>query len=172
VRIRGNAPQVYEKYLTLARDAASAGDRIASESYFQFAEHYFRIMNDSTDPQRSGQPSRARPEQPRDVQERPTDDQGQLLVDQEQPHVEWPNDGSGTNGAAAETAPATEEPAPQEDAPQRQVSKTRQRPRRRPTNGSEEPAANADAKPEPVAEDAKVATKPETGDEDSTTPVE
>ena len=45
VRIRGNAYQVHEKYLTLARDATSSGDRIAAENFFQHAEHYFRIMN-------------------------------------------------------------------------------------------------------------------------------
>ncbi len=43
VRIRGNAFQVHEKYLSLARDAASSGDRIAAENYYQHAEHYFRI---------------------------------------------------------------------------------------------------------------------------------
>lgn len=51
-RVRGNARQVYEKYLSLARDAQSAGDRVAAEAYFQHAEHYFRIFSDSTDPQR------------------------------------------------------------------------------------------------------------------------
>ncbi|MCG8593041.1 MAG: DUF4167 domain-containing protein [Kiloniellales bacterium] len=51
VRIRGNAHQVYEKYLAMARDAQSTGDRISAEGYYQHAEHYFRIMNDSTDPQ-------------------------------------------------------------------------------------------------------------------------
>ncbi len=45
VKVRGTAQQVLEKYLALARDAASAGDRIRSESYFQFAEHYYRIVN-------------------------------------------------------------------------------------------------------------------------------
>jgi hypothetical protein len=45
VRIRGNAHQVLEKYLTLARDAASQGDRIAAENYYQHAEHYFRVIN-------------------------------------------------------------------------------------------------------------------------------
>lgn len=45
VRIRGNAYQVLEKYLAMARDAASAGDRIAAENYYQHAEHYFRIIN-------------------------------------------------------------------------------------------------------------------------------
>ena len=45
VRVRGNAHQVLEKYLALARDAQSAGNRIAAENYFQHAEHYFRIIN-------------------------------------------------------------------------------------------------------------------------------
>src|SRR5437868_1793875 len=45
VRVRGNAYQVFEKYLALARDAASAGDRIAAENYYQHAEHYYRIIN-------------------------------------------------------------------------------------------------------------------------------
>ena len=44
VRIRGNAFQVHEKYLALARDATTAGDRIAAENYLQHAEHYFRII--------------------------------------------------------------------------------------------------------------------------------
>jgi len=29
----------------MARDALSSGDRITAETYFQHAEHYFRIMN-------------------------------------------------------------------------------------------------------------------------------
>ena len=45
VRIRGNANQVHEKYLNLARDAAASGDRVLAESYFQHAEHYFRILS-------------------------------------------------------------------------------------------------------------------------------
>jgi len=44
VRIRGNAFQVYEKYQALARDAQTAGDRIAAENYLQHAEHYYRIV--------------------------------------------------------------------------------------------------------------------------------
>jgi len=51
VRVRGHANQVYEKYLSLARDASAAGDRVIAESYFQHAEHYYRIMNESTDPE-------------------------------------------------------------------------------------------------------------------------
>lgn len=44
-RIRGNAHQVMEKYLALARDASSQGDRVAAENYYQHAEHYFRLVN-------------------------------------------------------------------------------------------------------------------------------
>ena len=45
VRIRGTAHQVTEKYVALAKDAASGGDRILAESYLQYAEHYQRIIN-------------------------------------------------------------------------------------------------------------------------------
>jgi hypothetical protein len=44
VKVRGSARQVYDKYLLLARDAKSSGDNILSESYFQHAEHYARIL--------------------------------------------------------------------------------------------------------------------------------
>lgn len=44
VKIRGTALHIAEKYVQLARDAQSSGDRIASESYLQHAEHYYRIV--------------------------------------------------------------------------------------------------------------------------------
>jgi hypothetical protein len=45
VKIRGSAAHVYEKYLQLARDANSAGDRVMAENYLQHAEHYYRVMS-------------------------------------------------------------------------------------------------------------------------------
>jgi hypothetical protein len=44
VKIRGNASQIYDKYLQLARDATSAGDRVRAENLYQHAEHYYRIV--------------------------------------------------------------------------------------------------------------------------------
>jgi hypothetical protein len=44
VKVRGNAQHVYEKYLQLARDANSSGDRVMAENYLQHAEHYYRII--------------------------------------------------------------------------------------------------------------------------------
>ena len=43
VKLRGNAQQLYEKYLALAHDAATSGERISAEAYTQFADHYFRL---------------------------------------------------------------------------------------------------------------------------------
>lgn len=45
IKIRGSASHVYEKYLQLARDANSAGDRVMAENYLQHAEHYYRVMS-------------------------------------------------------------------------------------------------------------------------------
>ncbi len=43
-RARGNAPQMLEKYKNLARDAQLQGDRVMTEYYLQFSDHYFRIV--------------------------------------------------------------------------------------------------------------------------------
>ncbi len=51
VRIRGTAQQIYDKYLALARDATSSGDRVKAENYLQHAEHYFRVLRSIQGPQ-------------------------------------------------------------------------------------------------------------------------
>ncbi|MEI8179747.1 DUF4167 domain-containing protein [Aestuariivirga sp.] len=45
VKVRGTAQTVADKYLQLGRDAQSAGDIVMAESYFQYAEHYLRIVS-------------------------------------------------------------------------------------------------------------------------------
>ena len=45
-RQRGNAAQLLEKYKSMARDAQLAGDRVQTEYYLQFADHYFRVLGD------------------------------------------------------------------------------------------------------------------------------
>jgi hypothetical protein len=44
-KIRGTAQQVLDRYLVLGRDAFSAGDPITAESFYQHAEHYFRLVS-------------------------------------------------------------------------------------------------------------------------------
>ncbi|MFN3075562.1 MAG: DUF4167 domain-containing protein [Alphaproteobacteria bacterium] len=53
-RVRGNAHQMMDKYLSLARDASSQGDRVLAEHYFQHADHYYRIMGSMPQPNGRG----------------------------------------------------------------------------------------------------------------------
>lgn len=41
----GNPQQSFDRYVALARSAATSGDRVEAENYYQHAEHYFRLMN-------------------------------------------------------------------------------------------------------------------------------
>ena len=65
VKIRGNAYQVFERYVALAREAAASGDRIAAENLYQHAEHYFRVMNANGVANAHGAP---RPVTPADIE--------------------------------------------------------------------------------------------------------
>jgi hypothetical protein len=46
-RSRGNAVQLHEKYKALARDAQLSGDRVQTEYFLQFADHYFRVLSEN-----------------------------------------------------------------------------------------------------------------------------
>ena len=43
-RNKGNVSQQYNKYLKLAKEAFRSGDRIQSEYFYQFTDHYYRLM--------------------------------------------------------------------------------------------------------------------------------
>ena len=171
-RVRGNAHQVYEKYLALARDATAAGDRIAAEGFYQFAEHYFRVVNDSTDPHSEGSGPPRRYEQRR---EQPGDPYG------EQPDIppppaqsagrgdgqsgKPPANGAGRSDAAPVDGARTESSAPpvavedSEAQPEAKPAPKRRAPRRRKVaagNGAAEPEAE---------------TKKTAGDDGETEPV-
>ena len=44
-KVRGTAQQVVDKYQALAREAATAGDPVKAENYYQHAEHYYRVLS-------------------------------------------------------------------------------------------------------------------------------
>ena len=66
-RQRGNAAQLLEKYKSMARDSQLAGDRVQTEYYLQFADHYFRVLSES----------RARMEEQRPRREHEFEDDGE-----------------------------------------------------------------------------------------------
>ena len=45
-QIRGNVQQLNEKYNSLGNDAASNDDKVLSETYYQFADHYHRLLKE------------------------------------------------------------------------------------------------------------------------------
>ena len=84
VKIRGTASHVAEKYLQLARDAQSSGDPVAAESYYQHAEHYFRLIAAAQEQLRQSQPYYQ--PQPNDMRGGAADD-GYDDGDGDQPHM-------------------------------------------------------------------------------------
>ena len=91
LRVRGTAQQLFEKYLQLGRDANSSSDRVMAESYFQHAEHYFRIINAMNQAATQGQPGHGQPSQPsayngpQQMQRRPSLEQSEDDGDDGQP---------------------------------------------------------------------------------------
>lgn len=96
-KVRGPAAVIYERYLQLARDATSSGDRVLGENYLQHADHYFRLV-------RSMQPAQPHPQPQQDRfndGEREGDDEGAPEMEraegieasvegEDQPDVEFP----------------------------------------------------------------------------------
>ncbi len=141
VRIRGNAYQVLEKYLALARDATASGDRISAENYFQHAEHYFRVVNASNGGQNQNRqrqvPSPAeRPQAPFSSQPS-IQAQPQRQPVAAQPAVERP---------AAEQ-PVTEQPSVEQPVVEQPVVEQ--------PNGEEQAAGQQAAQPQPKAETSR-----------------
>ncbi len=111
VKIRGNAYQVFERYIAMAREASSAGDRIAAENFYQHAEHYFRMMN--ADGNGQGHLQQQRPMTPAD-----TEMNGDLDIDQ--PEFQQPEFQGARPPAPPEAEPEREsepdpEPPPQQN---------------------------------------------------------
>jgi len=192
VRVRGNAMQVYEKYVNLARDAYSSGDRIAAESYQQYAEHYFRIINDTTDPQRAApeRPAQERPAQERPAQERPAQERPEAEqaagdrsaaeqptsgrqpypVNAEQPFVEGNDrtpEATSKSSKSAEAADGDEAPAAdgQSDGAAAPEKKAKPRGRGRPrTRAKTGNGAMAEAESNPTGESSQPCEAGEVGD--------
>jgi hypothetical protein len=69
VKVRGTAQTIADKYLQLGRDAQSSGDSVMAESYYQFAEHYLRIVSAAQAYQQQNQQNFRRPGEDRDDDE-------------------------------------------------------------------------------------------------------
>ena len=126
-RQRGNAAQLLEKYKNMARDAQLAGDRVQTEYYLQYADHYFRVLGESR--------SRFEEQNPRRQRDDLDEDEG----DEELMEAE--------GEASADERPERQERQERPERPQRQERAERFNRRDRPRRGDggdEEARAAAD----------------------------
>ncbi len=110
VKVRGNAFQVYEKYMALARDALTASEYVRAEGYYQHGEHYLRIHNVQNPPQ------------PKKVEEVSADDP----AESDQPVVQTA--GSEAHPAVNGAQPTIEAPVAIESQPQPAVDEGQPQP--------------------------------------------
>ena len=50
------AEKLLEKYSNLAKEASSSGDKILSESYYQYADHFLRVIESRNSNQNNSKP--------------------------------------------------------------------------------------------------------------------
>ena len=104
VRIRGTAYQINEKYVTLARDATSAGDHVLAESYLQHAEHYQRFINEiAEEANRNNQQPRTQQPQAQKQQTQQTQQQQPSQTQKPQPQQSKPKTGDSSSVTTPET---------------------------------------------------------------------
>jgi hypothetical protein len=116
-RQRGNAAQLLEKYKGLARDAQMQGDRVLTETYLQYADHYFRVLNEA----------RARYEEQRPRQRDDYEDDG----DGEDYEAEGAENEARDEPRYEEQRPRRDEPRYEEQRPRReQAARREERPDR------------------------------------------
>ncbi len=161
VKIRGTALHIAEKYIQLARDASSSGDRVAEQSYLQHAEHYFRIVAAAQAQMPQPQPFQ-RPDENDDGDEQPVrfgDRQGQFNgegrqqgygIAEPQPYLN--GDSNGHDGDDMNDASADDE---DEVEPVQVVNEgqSNNRPRNRRASRPRQPRIEEQAKDEAVVAD-------------------
>ena len=109
MRMRGTAQQLFEKYLQLGRDATGSGDRVMAESYFQHAEHYFRIINAMAQTQNQG--GGQNNGQPQQAQQRRWQNGPESLEQAQEGEADDESEEPGSNGRAGMGAEADDAPA-------------------------------------------------------------
>ncbi|WP_456239189.1 DUF4167 domain-containing protein [Pseudooceanicola endophyticus] len=149
-KVRGTPQQIIDKYTQLARDATLAGDRVATENFYQHAEHYLRMLGEAQRDQenrreqqeaenRNRQAERDRDRAPRP--ERDGNGNGAQQGHQAQ-HAPAPQPAAEAEApVAAEAAPVTEAGDKPDRAPEKTEDKPRARSRKAEGEKGDKPAA-------------------------------
>ncbi|WP_412557782.1 DUF4167 domain-containing protein [Thalassospira sp. MIT1370] len=160
-RVRGNAQQVYEKYVSLAKDCTD--DPVLAENFYQHAEHYHRILQAAQEWENQRREERGENNRQRnnrgnrddrnDAQSNQGDDQqGDNTENAENASndsVATPADADGSAGENTETAASDDG----DDKPKR-ATRTRRTDGRATGRGRPRKTDDADASDKPAATDA------------------
>lgn len=122
VKIRGTAQHIAEKYMALARDATSSGDRVMAENYLQHAEHYNRIIAAA---QAMFQERFQRDDRPEYGSERGEDGNRSDINDRDE-RDEDDNDGAQPSQSESQDRQPERQPERQDRQPERQDRQDRQ----------------------------------------------
>jgi hypothetical protein len=151
-RARGNAPQMLEKYKKMAHDASLNGDRVQTEYYLQFADHYFRVIADSRSQRDEQQPQNRARGNDRDQDEYGSDYDSEFenagnRNERERGYRDADEQDEGQRASEGEDASQAEEENPfvRETQPRRNGESRNQGRESRPRNGR----ANGSHRPEP-----------------------
>ncbi len=117
VKVRGTPMHIAEKYMSLARDATSAGDPVLAENYLQHAEHYNRIIMAYREQQEAGGPTQ-QPQRFRQAGFDPNDPGDDL--DDGQPDTTANDDSQGPPPVAGGEQPVERPMDTRNDRPERQ----------------------------------------------------
>lgn len=85
-RQRGNAAQLLEKYKSMARDAQLSGDRVQTEYFLQFADHYFRVLSENRSRFEEQNPRRGRDDDDHDEDDGDEAEAAEAEASDERPH--------------------------------------------------------------------------------------
>ena len=151
-RQRGNAAQLLEKYKSMARDAQLSGDRVQTEYYLQFADHYFRMLGDARP--RFDEQKRVRDD---DDQDDDSDDRMDSDSDNDGDN-EFDGDGDDQSQQQPQQQPRRARPTndraePRRDRPASDRGNERSEPRRDRPNGRVRDDGNTDRGREPPRDD-------------------
>ena len=131
VKVRGTPHHIAEKYQQLARDATSAGDRVAAENYYQHAEHYLRIIAAAQAQQAEMQERRRiEDERRREEEERWREEQERRRAERQE---RFERQGGGRQGDRGDEQPRMDgdQPAMADEMPRDANEGNDERPRRR-----------------------------------------
>lgn len=146
-KVRGTPQQIIEKYQSLSHDAQMAGDRIGSENFAQYAEHYARLLGDAlreVAERREAMEAAQRKENERqepEVQAKPRRHETQAPSRSDQPDVSKLSGGDLFPASGEDDSTLVQTPENTEKKPAKKAAPRKRKPVQKPASAEAQPAS-------------------------------